>query len=221
MPTTLRCSAVLFDNDGVLVDSDASVVRAWSAWARAHGLDPDEVVPMVHGRKSRETVAILIPGDRQAAALADIDQREVDDARHVTPLPGALDLLASMPVGAWAIVTSATRPLGTARLTAAGLPTPAALVTADDVSAGKPHPEGYLAAAALLGVEPQHAAVVEDSGAGIRAARAAGVRWVVGVGERALDHHADVVVRDLRDVQWTGGALRITRVLSRGGVTPA
>ena len=214
--TLLPCSAVLFDNDGVLVDSDASVVRAWSAWATAHGLDPDVVLPMVHGRKSRETVALLIDVGQQDAALRDVDDRELADAAQVTALPGAVALTTSIPGGHWAIVTSATRPLGSARLAAAGIPMPSVLVTADDVVVGKPDPAGYLAAAAAIGVSPDDVAVLEDSGAGIRAARAAGARWVIGVGERALETDADVVVRNLRDLAWTPDGLQVLDALRSG-----
>jgi sugar-phosphatase len=205
----LDCEAICFDSDGVLVDSDASVIRAWSQWARSRGLDPDVVVPMVHGRKSRETVALLVPEPERVAALAAIDAWELDDAAQVTALPGAVDFTGSVPVGCWSIVTSATRALGVARLAAAGVRLPSVLVTADDVSEGKPHPEGYLAACAALGCAARQAIVIEDSATGILAARAAGVRWVVGVGERALETDADVVVNDLREICWTGHGVRV------------
>ena len=210
----LACEGILFDNDGVLVDSDASVLRAWSSWAVARGLDPAVVVPMVHGRKSRETVALLIAEPDRAAALADIDARELADATQVSALPGAVALIDSMPAERWAIVTSATRPLGSARLAAAGIQNPNCLVSADDVSRGKPDPEGYLAAASALGFPPSAVIVIEDSPAGILAARAAAVGAVVGVGERALSAGADVVVRDLRDVEWTETGLLVLASLS-------
>lgn len=212
--TLLECKGILFDNDGVLVDSDASVLRAWSAWAIARELDPEVVVPMVHGRKSRETVALLVPEPDREAALAAIDALELEDAQYVTALPGALALIESMPTDRWAIVTSATSPLGTARLAAAGLRRPSVLVTADDVSRGKPDPEGYVAAAQALGIPSDAVIVIEDSPAGIIAARASGVRFVVGVGERALHSDADVVVRDLSDLEWAGAGLRVLAALT-------
>lgn len=213
--TFLECSGVLFDSDGVLVDSDGSVVRAWSEWAVARGFDADEVIGMVHGRKSRETVALLVDEPGRESALADIDARELDDARQVTALPGAVALTEAMPADRWAIVTSATRALGTARLSAAGIRLPAHLVTADDVRQGKPDPEGYLAAGRALGLPIDGLIVIEDSPAGIEAARAAGVRAVIGVGERALASDADVVVRDLRDVAWTEAGMRVDYDLRR------
>jgi sugar-phosphatase len=111
-----------------------------------------------------------------------------------------------LPPGTWAVVTSATRPLATARLQAAGIPVPEVFVTADDVAAGKPDPGGYLAAAAGLGLSPAHALVVEDSPSGVRAGIAAGCP-VLGIGEEALDSAADVVVRDLAGARWAGDGL--------------
>jgi sugar-phosphatase len=211
--TTLPADAVLFDCDGVLVDSDASVVAAWSRWALAQGLDPDEVVPQVHGRRAADTVAALVPGPGRAAALEQIDRFELDAAGEVTAVPGAAELTAALPAGRWAVVTSGTRSLATARLAAAGLAAPAVVVTADDVAVGKPAPDGYRLGAARLGVDVTRCVVLEDAASGVAAARAAGVAAVVGVGERALATDADVVVRDLREVAAAGGAdLRV-----RGG----
>ncbi|MEF2162639.1 HAD-IA family hydrolase, partial [Pseudomonas aeruginosa] len=132
-----------------------------------------------------------------------INSFEVEDAASVTSIPGAVTLTAEMPDGKWAVVTSGNRVLAAARLTAAGISAPAVVVTADDVTDGKPHPEGYRSAAERLGVEPSLAVVLEDADAGVRAARAAGVAAVIGVGERALESDADVVVRDLTWVSWT------------------
>jgi sugar-phosphatase len=208
--------AVLFDCDGVLVDSDASVVLSWSRWARRHGLDPGEVTGLVHGRRSADTVALLVAEVGRADALAMIDRFEVEDAATVTACPGAAALLAHLPATAWAVVTSGVRALAEARLAAAGLPRPAVLVTADDVAEGKPAPEGYRNAAALLGVPVADCVVLEDSTAGVAAGRAAGAR-VVGVSSRALGADADLVIRDLREVRFDGTALHVPSdaVLSR------
>lgn len=203
----IDCQAVLFDSDGVLVDSDASVVTAWRRWSLQYGLDPDAVIPTVHGRRSADTVAALIDPVSQARALADVDAYEVDDAAIVTAIPGAAQLVASIPPDARAVVTSAKRALVRARLAAAGIPAPAVLIAAEDVIAGKPDPAGYLAAAAALGVPAHLTVVVEDSVSGIAAARAAGVGAVVGVSDRALATDADVVVVDLRAVRWEPGGL--------------
>lgn len=208
--TEFECVGVLFDCDGVLVDSDASVLTAWSRWARALGFDPDVVTSIVHGRRSADTVAELVPGDGQAAALELIDRYEIEDARTVSAIPGAADLVAAIPPDRWAVVTSGTRALATARLTAAGVPLPNVLVTAGDVARGKPDPEGYLAAATGLGLEPIVTIVLEDAPAGIAAARAAGVAHVIGVGSTGL--RADAHVRDLSALRWTGRGLRATEM---------
>jgi sugar-phosphatase len=202
--TLLRCRAVLFDCDGVLVDSDASVLAAWSRWARELGLEPDAVTAVVHGRRSADTVAALIDEPGRAAAAALIDRYEVEDAASVMPIPGAAALTHAVP--RWAVVTSGHRDLAEARLRAAGIPVPAVLVTADDVQHGKPDPAGYLAAARQLGVFPADAVVLEDAAAGIAAARAAGVSAVIAVGARD-DLDADARVTDLRELQWTGEGL--------------
>lgn len=202
--TFLRCEAVLFDCDGVLVDSDASVFSAWTRWAIELGLDPDHVTAQVHGRRSADTIAALLPRDRWPDATDRIDRYEVEDAAAVRAIPGAADLLRAVPT--WAVVTSGRRELALARLTAAGLPIPSVIVTADDVTRGKPDPEGYLAAAAGLGVCPARTVVLEDAAAGIRAARAAGVSAVLAVGDRE-DLDGDVRVPDLTGVRWADGGL--------------
>lgn len=208
MSAVLPCRGLLFDADGVLVDSDASVETSWTRWARTWGFDPEAVLAMVHGRRSADTVALLVdPADR-ARALADIDRIEVEDAAAVTALPGAASLLGSLPAGAWAVVTSGTRALATARLAAAGLPAPEVLVTADDVPLGKPDPAGYLLAATRLGVPVAGCVVLEDSPAGVAAGLAAGAA-VVGVGERSLESPARVVVRNLTGLTWDGAALQL------------
>ncbi len=203
----LSADAVVFDSDGVLVDSDASVIRAWTAWAVERGLDPVLALSLVHGRPAGETVAMLVSAPDVAAAVADIHLRELQDASTIRAIPGAAALLAELPAGRLAVVTSATTALARARLAAAGLPKPSVLVTADEVRRGKPDPEGYATALRLLNVPPDRAIVLEDTATGIAAARAAGVEMVVGVGPRALDSGATVVVDDLRALSWVGALL--------------
>ena len=205
MPRFDAVEAVVFDNDGVLVDSLASVDRAWRRWSIEHGLDPEAVMPTVHGRPSRDTVAALFAPDLVEGAVRRIDELEIDDAADVTALPGAAALLASLPVGRWAIVTSATEDLFAARLAAAGLPRPPVVVTADQVTRGKPDPEGYLAAVRRLGVPLGRAAVLEDSATGIAAAVAAGVGTVIRVGTGEPGPGEAAVVADLRSVAWRDG----------------
>jgi len=208
--TILRGRGILFDCDGVLVDSSASVLSAWTRWAADLGLDPDRVTATVHGRRSADTVAEFVPEAQRADAVRRIDEYEVHDAGSVTAIPGARVLLARIPRDRWAVVTSGNYALATARLRAAGLPEPAVLVSAGDVTNGKPHPEGYLAAAHRLDFDPADTVVVEDAQSGVDAARAAGVGSVVGVGRRET-LSADVVVRDLTELRWTGDGLAIDR----------
>ena len=203
----LPAQALLFDCDGVLVDSDPSVVSAWSRWATHHGLEPAAVVELVHGRRAVDTVHHLIEPELRAEALALVNRYEIEDAGTVLAIAGADALLRSMPRDRWAIVTSALSDLARARITAAGLPFPDVLVTADRVARGKPDPEGYLLAAQLLGRDPGVCIVIEDAPQGVAAARAAGVGWVVGVGPRAAEAGVDAVVDDLTALSWTAGGL--------------
>lgn len=193
------------------MDSDASVQSAWTRWAEQYGFDPEVVNALVHGRRSADTVAALLPADRVPDALAAIDRYEVEDAAQVTALPGAADLLSSLPAGTWAVVTSGVRALAKARLAAAGIPEPAVLITADDVRHGKPDPEGYLAAAGRLGLLPADCVVFEDAPSGIRAARAAAVGSVIGIGPRSREAEVDLTIDDLRQARFTAGRLHLAR----------
>lgn len=171
--------AVLLDMDGTLVDSDAAVERAWIAWADEHDVDPVAAVAIAHGSPADRTVGRLRP-DLDATEATAATQRQLelqyDDLADVVALAGAHELIAVMArLGlAWAVVTSADTRLAKARLNAAGI-APPLLVARDDVSAGKPDPEGYLLAAAQLGVAPAGCLVVEDSEPGLAAGRAAGM----------------------------------------------
>jgi sugar-phosphatase len=173
---SLETDAILFDLDGVLVDSTPCVTRVWTNWALERGYQPSEVVRIAHGRRAIETVQIVAPHLDSAAELREIERRELADMDGLVVIPGAADLLDSLPPDRWAIVTSGTRALATARLQAAGLPVPRRMVTADDVSLGKPHPAPYLAGADLLSLPPAACVVVEDAPSGVRAATAAGMR---------------------------------------------
>ena len=176
--TSIRCRGVLFDLDGVLVDSTPAVARVWAGWAREHGFDPDEVVRKAHGRPSIATIRELLPNGDHEAENREVERREIADIGGVIPLPGALELLRSLPADRWAIVTSCTRPLAGVRIAAAGLPTPEHLVTSSDVQCGKPDPEPYLKGAESLGLPAAECVVFEDAPAGIRAGKAAGARVV-------------------------------------------
>ncbi|GAA0235119.1 HAD-IA family hydrolase [Cryptosporangium japonicum] len=192
-------AAVLLDMDGTLVDSDAAVERAWTTWAHEHGVDPADVMAIAHGAPADTTVRRLFPDlddDRVATAAARQLDLQYDDLSDVVALPGATELLATLDRTGlpWAVVTSADARLAAARLGAAGLTAPL-LVTVDDVTDGKPHPEPYLTAAARLGVAPEHCLVVEDSLTGLTAGRAAGMRTAA---LRGLD--GDLRLTDLTDL---------------------
>lgn len=198
MSKHLSARAVLFDMDGTLVNSHAVVERLWSGWALAHGLDPAHVLPQIHGRQAHASMAVLLPDRMHEQNLADsarMLEQERQDLDGVVAVAGAADLLARIVGRPHALVTSAPRFLAEARMGAAGLPLPPIQVMADDVRASKPDPEGFLRAAALLGVDPASCVVCEDSALGIAAARAAGMA-VVGVGEAAVEFAPDIAVPD-------------------------
>ena len=172
----IRCRGVLFDLDGVLVDSTPAVARVWTRWAHEHGFDPGEVVRKAHGRPSITTIRELLPKGDHGAEDREMERREIADLDGVVPLPGALELLRALPLQRWAIVTSCTRALAHVRITAAGLPEPKYLVTSTDVQHGKPNPEPYRKGAQLLGMPAADCIVIEDAPAGIQAGKAAGAR---------------------------------------------
>lgn len=215
MSWTLAAAAVLFDNDGVLVDSDAASRAAWGAWAEHHGLLAEDVIRGGMGRRSGDTVALHVPTDAVADGLALIERLEIETAGATRALPGAVALMASVRDEARAVVTSGTLALASARLRAAGVPIPTVLVTAELVTRGKPHPDPFLLAAERLGAPPAACIVLEDSANGIRAARAAGVGAVVGVSATALGQGCDAVIADLSGVRWTGSGLELLEVLER------
>ncbi|MGW0167307.1 HAD-IA family hydrolase [Streptomyces sp. NPDC003343] len=201
--TVLTARALLLDMDGTLVNSDAVVERCWRRWADRHGLDGDAVLKVVHGRQGHASMAVLLPDRPMEQNLADNARmlaEETADLDGVVEVPGAAAFLASLDGLPHALVTSADVALSTGRMGAAGLKLPDVRITAECVGASKPDPEGFLKGAAELGVAPEDCLVFEDSGAGIAAGRAAGMR-VVGVGPRAGAHGPDVLVRDLTQVR--------------------
>ena len=199
-------AAVLFDCDGVLVDSAASVERAWRRWAEESGLDADAVVAIAHGRRTEDTLRDLGFSDRLSVEVDRIENAEIADAASVSAFREPAALLPTLPPETWAVVTSGTRALATSRLAAAGLPPPAVLVTADDVAAGKPDPEGYLEAARRLGRPAGDCVVLEDAPAGVQAALAAGMR-VVGL---PTTHAADELAAATLVARWDEIVVRAT-----------
>jgi len=221
--TQITCSALLFDLDGVLIDSTPAVTRVWRQWAIAHGFDPDDVVRTAHGRPSMATIRDYLPHGDHAAENREVERHEIEDVKGVVTLPGARELLNALPADRWTIVTSCTRTLAEVRLRAAGLPIPARLLTCDDVKNGKPDPEPYLKGASSLGVPAQDCIVVEDVPAGIRAGKAAGARVIAcrtTVSETELkDAGADWIIEGCKSISLTrtSAASRLTLVLDRGG----
>jgi len=176
--TQIDCAALLFDMDGVLINSTPAVARVWRRWAIEHGFNPEEVAARAQGRPSLTTVREYLPIANHEAENREVERREMEDLEGVVPLPGTLDLLASLPPDRWTIVTSSTRPLAEVRLRAAGLPIPPRLITSSDITHGKPHPEPYLKAASILGFSAEECVVVEDAPAGIESGKAAGARVI-------------------------------------------
>jgi sugar-phosphatase len=195
----LDVEAVLFDIDGTLVDSTPVVERTWRTWASHRDVDVAELLRVCHGRRTEDTVAQFLPEDERAAGVAELEQLELEDLDGVVALPGTRELLVRLPPDRWAAVTSGSQRLMRARLAAAGLPVPDVLVAAEDVDAGKPDPEGYLSAAASLGLGVDRCLVIEDAPAGVAAGRAAGA-WTLAVAtshDAADLEAADAVVADL------------------------
>jgi sugar-phosphatase len=172
----IQVQGLLFDNDGVLIDSTEAVESSWRAFADWYGLPRDELLTRVHGRRSRDVIGYY--ADRLPVSAEEAFARYiracVEEYASVTVLPGAAELLASLPPAGWAVVTSGTRIVTQARMASAGLPAPPVLVTAEDVSVGKPDPAPYQLAATRLGLDTRACLVIEDSAPGLESGRAAG-----------------------------------------------
>jgi sugar-phosphatase len=212
MPT-FSCAAILFDLDGVLVDSTGAVDREWRDWGRRKGVDGDTIMAIAHGVRTSEVIRRVAPHLDAETEAAAIESHEAGDQSGVVVMPGALELVKSIPDGQWGVVTSGSRLLAANRLLYCGLPVPEVLVTSDDVTHGKPHPEPYLKGAEGLGFAAAECVVIEDAPAGIAAARAAGMK-VIGLtstykAEKLSE--ADVVVKGFRElvVKSSDGLLRV------------
>lgn len=202
--TEIHCSGLLFDMDGVLLDSTHAVARVWRQWAIEHGFDPEEVSRVAQGRPSLTTIREYLPDSDHLAENREVERRELADLKGVAPWPGAIDLLKSLPLDRWAIVTSCTRPLAEVRLRTGGLPRPKHFITSEDIENGKPAPDPYLKGAALLGFKAADCVVVEDVPAGIRSGKSAGCRVIAlrtTMPESDLEEAgADWIVKDCRAI---------------------
>jgi len=211
--TTVHAAALLLDMDGTLVDSRAVVDRLWTQWSLDHGIPPERTLSLIHGRQGQESMALLLPDRPHEQNIAENEEMLVAETREldgVVALPGAAALLAALERLPHALVTSATIELAAARMGASALRMPDVVVSAADVVASKPHPEGFLRGAELLGVAPADCVVVEDSLNGIRAGQAAGMR-VIGVGPHAAEGSPTWAVADPSGIRVepsaTGGIL--------------
>jgi sugar-phosphatase len=189
------CSAVLLDLDGVLVDSTALVEGQWRRWAAARGLQPEPFLQICHGRRALETIRLAAPHlDAEAEVAALISEGDSAASADLRALPGARRLVDQLPAGTWAVATSGTRATAAERLRRAGLPASAVMICAEDVQQGKPHPEVYHRAAMALGAPPGECIVLEDSPAGLEAARAAGM---IAIGVTTTHEAAELPAADL------------------------
>jgi sugar-phosphatase len=204
----LRCGALLFDLDGVLVNSAELVERTWRRWAAQHQLDPERVIAMAHGRRTIETVRLVAPHLAATDEVAALEMSEASTTEGVYEVPGARELLEPLPLEVWAIVTSGIRTVATLRIRHTRLPMPRVLVCADEIQHGKPHPEGYLTAAMRLGRAATDCVVIEDTPAGLEAARAAGMRAIGVCGTYAANAlaMADLIVTRLDQLRISGNA---------------
>ncbi len=204
----IEVKALLFDNDGVLVDSVANVEKSWGQWAIEFGIQGFDAGKF-HGTRAQDTVLSLVGRERFEEANNRINELEQLSAHETLAMPGAKELLPFLPEDRWTICTSANSRLGRARLEGAGLPIPKHLVTGDDVERGKPAPDPYLLGASRLGFSASDCVVFEDAQAGALAAKAAGVAMVIGVSEFALSTEADIVIEDLVGISFDGFKLEI------------
>ncbi|NBB72156.1 MAG: HAD-IA family hydrolase [Bacteroidetes bacterium] len=202
---TLTCKAIIFDLDGVLVDSNAISERHWQRWARERGIPYDEIAAGHHGRPTVEIIQDVAPHLDAEAEAENKEGREATDTEGLTAFEGAHALTDQLPDGRWTVATSGRRRTATHRLAHVGLPEPETLVTADDITDGKPAPDPYLLAAERLGVAPQDCVVFEDAPAGVEAAQRAGAQVVAvtSTNDASALSAADAVVRRLADVRIT------------------
>lgn len=177
--TKFECNAVLFDLDGTLVDSGPCIERLWELWAKKNHVDVKYVLSIIHGRTVSETLKLISPYFYNQKCIDEIKFIAMEALSHVSPIPGVVDLFRQLPMSKVAIVTSGIKAVSMRSIIGAGIPVPDVMITADDVSCGKPDPEPYLKAASRLGVNPNNCLVFEDAYSGIRSAIAAGMSVIV------------------------------------------
>ncbi|MET1034955.1 MAG: HAD-IA family hydrolase [Arthrobacter sp.] len=220
-PVHLDVDALLFDLDGTLIDSTEPTERAWNRWGREMGLEDFRYT--AHGIPARSIVADHIEPERRDEALRRINELEAADTGGIHRTPGAERVLASLPAGRWTIVTSCTADLAAARMASAGVAAPPLMVTAEQVDAGKPDPEGYLLGARRIGADIRRCLVIEDAPAGVEAGRASGAVTLAVSGTFGADAlPATHVVDSLERVEVSelpSGRLRVTLLPARDGAS--
>ena len=203
-----HCSAILFDLDGVLVNSIPAILQIWPQWARENGIAPERALEAIHGRRTGEVLRLLAPHLDIEREVWKIEHGITEVTKKSPPIVGAAELLAAIPEGRWAVVTSGIYDLAVERLRGAGLPVPKVLISADDVAKGKPDPEPYLKGAQRLAVASQECLVIEDAVLGIQAAHAAGMKAIA----LASTHPAE----ELSEADAVADSLAKIRVRSHG-----
>lgn len=200
---TLDCQAILFDLDGTLIESTFYIERLWQDWGLQYGVSPQSMSEIMHGRRAVEIIRTVAPHISVQEEAYALETKEIVGMDGMRTYPGAKELLSALPPKQWAIVTSGSLRVASARLNYAQLPMPAVFITADVVTAGKPAPDAYLLAAKRLSVKPSDCVVVEDTPAGIQAAKAAGMKSIAisSTHRREALSQADVVVQQLANLQ--------------------
>lgn len=201
---TLNCQAILFDLDGTLVESTFFIERLWMDWGVQHGITPERMSEVMHGRPAAEIINLVAPHLPVKEEVYALETDEISRMHGMKTYAGAGELLNNLSPRQWAIVTSGSLRVAGARLNYAKLPRPEVFITADDIKAGKPAPDAYLLAAHRLHVKPEDCVVVEDAPAGIQAGKSAGMR-VIGIASSHSKEElsqADVIVQQLADIKW-------------------
>ncbi len=209
------CGAILFDLDGVLVDSRQAVENSWKQWASERGVHNDALLQLAHGRRTSESLPEIAPHLDLATEVANLERIESEMTRGLFPVSGAQELLKALGPRQWAIVTSGSAKVALARMKYCGIPTPSVFVTANDIENGKPAPDGYLIAAKRLGIPPPECIVIEDTRAGIGSGKAGGMTVIAisGTEDREALRKADAVAGKLADIRLepiSGNRLRVT-----------